>query len=160
MAHEEKEMNVISHTDQINLIQPSYAGFWVRAGAYILDAFAIIGISFVLGLVMMLFGIAVGVSVDLFEDEGAWNLFIFLVTWIYFAGMESSAKQATWGKRALGLKVTDLEGNRMSFARATGRYFGKIVSYMLIFIGFIMVAFTKRKQGLHDMMAGCLVVNK
>ena len=61
---------------------------------------------------------------------------------------------------ALGIKVTDLEGNRISFGKATGRYFGKIVSGILLFIGYIMVAFTSKKQGMHDMMAGCLVINK
>jgi uncharacterized RDD family membrane protein YckC len=58
----------------------------------------------------------------------------------------------------LGLKVTDLQGNRISFGRATGRYFGMILSTMICFIGFIMVAFTEKKQGLHDILAGALVV--
>ena len=59
---------------------------------------------------------------------------------------------------ALGMKVTDLAGNRISFLRATGRYFAKIISALILFIGFIMVAFTEKKQGLHDMIAGTLVV--
>lgn len=61
---------------------------------------------------------------------------------------------------ALGIKVTDMSGNRVSFGKATGRYFGKFISALILSIGFIMVAFTEKKQGLHDMMAGCLVVNK
>ncbi len=61
---------------------------------------------------------------------------------------------------ALGIKVTDLNGHRIGFGKATGRYFGKIISAMILFIGFLMIGFTKKKQGLHDMMAGCLVVNK
>jgi uncharacterized RDD family membrane protein YckC len=74
--------------------------------------------------------------------------------------MESSSKQATLGKLALGIVVTDLNGNRISFGRATGRYFGKIVSGMIFAIGYIMAGFTEKKQALHDMIASCLVVLK
>ena len=77
--------------------------------------------------------------------------------WLYFALMESSTRQATLGKMALDMKVTDDEGNRISFGRATGRYFAKILSALILLIGFIMVAFTDRKRGLHDMIAGTLV---
>lgn len=71
--------------------------------------------------------------------------------------MESSSWQGTLGKKALGLRVTDLEGNRVGFGRATGRYFAKIVSGLILFIGYIMVGFTAKKQGLHDMMVATLV---
>ena len=77
--------------------------------------------------------------------------------WIYEAGLESSSKQATLGKMAMGLKVTDLVGRRISFARATGRHFAKILSGMILLIGYIMAGFTERKQALHDMIAGTLV---
>jgi uncharacterized RDD family membrane protein YckC len=80
--------------------------------------------------------------------------------WLYYALLESSAWQATLGKKALGLEVTDMAGQRISFARATGRYFGKIVSAFILMIGFIMAGFTAQKQALHDMMAGCLVIRK
>lgn len=76
----------------------------------------------------------------------------------YFVGFESSAYQATPGKMALGLIVTDSDGRRISPMRAVGRYFAKILSAMILLIGFIMVAFTERKQGLHDMIASTLVV--
>jgi uncharacterized RDD family membrane protein YckC len=78
--------------------------------------------------------------------------------WLYEAILESSSKQATVGKMALGLKVTDEYGQRISFARASARYFSKILSRMILLIGYIMVGFTQRKQGLHDMIAGTLVV--
>jgi len=78
--------------------------------------------------------------------------------WLYFALMESSAWQATLGKRAVGIKVTDMEGGRISFGRATGRHFGKFVSALIFYIGFIMAGFTEKRQALHDIMAGCLVV--
>jgi uncharacterized RDD family membrane protein YckC len=59
----------------------------------------------------------------------------------------------------LGLKVTDLNGHRISVGRAAGRWFSKIISAMILAIGYIMVGFTEKKQGLHDMIAGTLVVN-
>jgi uncharacterized RDD family membrane protein YckC len=83
-----------------------------------------------------------------------------LLPWLYFAIMESSSRQATLGKMALGIVVTDISGRRISFARATGRQLGKIISGMILYIGYLMIAFTQRKQGLHDIMAECLVVVK
>src|SRR5947199_10802714 len=84
--------------------------------------------------------------------------FSTLVSWLYEAGMLSSSYQATLGKMALGLKVIDLEGRRISFARATGRHFAKVLSAIMLLIGFIMAGFTERKQALHDMIAGTLVI--
>jgi uncharacterized RDD family membrane protein YckC len=77
--------------------------------------------------------------------------------WIYEAAMQSSSKQATLGKMIFGLQVTDLNGQRISFARATGRHFAKYVSGMILFIGYIMAGFSERKQALHDVIAGTLV---
>jgi len=81
-----------------------------------------------------------------------------LVTWLYYALCESSSWQGTVGKKVVGLRVTDLNGNRISFGKATGRHFGKIVSALILGIGFIMIAFTEQKQGLHDILAGTLVL--
>ena len=72
--------------------------------------------------------------------------------------MEASSKKATLGKMALGLIVTDVNGVRLSFGRASGRYFGKILSGLILNIGFIMAAFTEKKQALHDILAGTLVL--
>ena len=83
--------------------------------------------------------------------------FGFLVAWIYEASMESSSRQATLGKMALSLSVVDLQGNRISFARASGRHFAKFLSGIILLIGYIMAGFTERKQALHDMIAGTLV---
>jgi uncharacterized RDD family membrane protein YckC len=83
-----------------------------------------------------------------------------VIGWLYFAAMESSSKQATLGKMAVGLYVTDMDGNRISFGRATGRYFGRIISGLILCIGYFMAGFTEKKQTLHDMMAGCLVLSK
>jgi uncharacterized RDD family membrane protein YckC len=78
-------------------------------------------------------------------------------TWLYEAFMLSSTRQATLGKMIFGMKVTDLSGNRLSFAHATGRYFAKWLSAFTLLIGYIMAGFTERKQALHDMVAGTLV---
>jgi len=90
--------------------------------------------------------------------EAVGNLLGLLIGWLYFAILESSPWQATLGKKALGLVVTDQLGQRIGFGRATGRYFAKILSALILLIGFIMVAFTERKQGLHDLIAGTFVV--
>lgn len=81
-----------------------------------------------------------------------------IASWLYYALMESSHKQATIGKIVLGISVTDLSGNRISFGRATGRYFAKIISGVLLSIGYIMAAFTAKKQTLHDIIASTLVI--
>ena len=91
---------------------------------------------------------------------GVLGLLKTAASWLYGALMESSPYQATLGKMALGMKVTDLYGNRISFARATGRHFAKYISMITLCIGFIMVGFTERKQGLHDMIAGTLVLKQ
>jgi uncharacterized RDD family membrane protein YckC len=83
-----------------------------------------------------------------------------VVQWLYYAIMESSSKQGTLGKMALGLQVTDMQGSRISFGRATGRYFAKIISGAIFMIGYIMAGFTQQKQALHDILAGCLVVKR
>jgi uncharacterized RDD family membrane protein YckC len=143
-----------------------YAGFWFRAAAYFLDTSTL---GFVLGGIVLrpiLLKNHVGPS---FQD--AWKfytgdspqatallLLIQLASWLYFAAFESSRWQATPGKKVLGLRVTDLEGRRLSFIRASGRYFGKIISWLLLGIGFVLAGFTEKKQALHDMLAGCLVV--
>lgn len=85
---------------------------------------------------------------------------MMIAVWLYFALMESSGKGATLGKRALGIKVTGLNGNRISFGKATGRFFGKMIFGVILYIGFIMAGFTEKKQALQDIVAGCLVVNK
>jgi uncharacterized RDD family membrane protein YckC len=83
-----------------------------------------------------------------------------VLNWLYYALLESSAWQGTLGKKALGLEVTDLQGRRIGFGRASGRFFAKFISVLTLFIGFIMAGFTERKQALHDMIAGCLVIRK
>lgn len=137
----------------------SYAGFWKRVAAAIIDGIITMIGGFVVGLVFG-FVMVAGGTTDPAALESMGNGLGLILGWVYFATMESSSAQGTLGKMALGIKVTDLEGNRVGFGKATGRHFGKIISAIILCIGFIMVAFTQKKQGLHDMMAGCLVVNK
>ena len=120
-----------------------YGGFWIRFVAAIIDGVivqaVVLPLSFLVGGVV--FGCVIGVA----------------GSWLYEALMESSSRQATLGKMIFQMKVTDLSGNRISFARATGRYFAKWLSGLTLFIGYIIAGFTERKQALHDMVAGTLV---
>ncbi len=127
-----------------------YAGFWRRVFAYLVDLIVLVVIQTVLYAIELM--LAAGVAQTLSF------MVTFLFGWLYFALFESSSYQATPGKIALEIKVCDIHGQPISFARATGRHFGKILSGLILYIGFIMIAFTKRKQGLHDMIAECLVI--
>jgi uncharacterized RDD family membrane protein YckC len=86
------------------------------------------------------------------------NLVNIVVSWLYYALQESGPHQATLGKRICGLKVIDQNGQRISFGRASGRYFGMILSGCTCGIGYLMAAWTERKQALHDMMAGTFII--
>jgi len=88
----------------------------------------------------------------------AFGMLVVVIPWLYFAGFESSRSQATPGKVLMHLIVTDIQGGKPSFARTTLRFFGKFISTLIIFIGFIMIGFTKKRQGLHDKIAGTLVL--
>ena len=140
-------------------IKKSYGGFWKRVIAYLIDAFIIaFPVTMIFGTVipqtMMTENIQVtSVAVSMPQ------VIMLVASWVYFAGLESSAWQATVGKKMLGMQVTDTSGERIDFIKATIRYFAKILSSFILMIGFIMVAFTEKKQGLHDFIAGTLVEN-
>ena len=146
---------------------PKYAGFWIRFVAYLLDSI-ILGV--IIGPIFFLFFAPAAGFASFADDPEAIMVFaagmsgfvlIELVVYlIYFAGMESSKYQATLGKMAIGVIVTDENGDRVSFARATGRFFSKILSAMILYIGFIMAGFDSRKQALHDKIANTFVVYK
>jgi len=147
----------------------SYAGFWKRLASHMIDQIiiSVVGIIIIIPFIGM-----VGLSLwtqDFDPDAGFFftlisayvSLIILIVSgeWLYYAIMESK-KGATLGKMVLGIAVTDLNGNRITFGRATGRYFAKIISGLILMIGYIMAGFTQQKQALHDIIAGCLVINK
>jgi uncharacterized RDD family membrane protein YckC len=132
-----------------------YAGFWRRFAAAIID-------SIILVVILIIGDILLGVIFD--SNSSTFAIlssgFSIGLGIAYFVGQESGRKQATIGKRAVGIIVTDLHGNRVSSMRATGRYFSKIVSGLILMIGYLMAGFTEKKQALHDIMAGTLVVVK
>jgi uncharacterized RDD family membrane protein YckC len=153
----------------------AYAGFWLRVVAHLIDGL-LAGIGFV---VLAMIGVAmVGVghfknlaqganrADDFFTPDVIGVVFVLVTTavlmvWLYYAGMESSVYQGTLGKMALGLIVTDLQGRKISFGRASGRYFAKIITGLIpLGIGYAMAGFTEKKQALHDMIASCLVLRK
>ncbi|MEW6196637.1 MAG: RDD family protein [Bacteroidota bacterium] len=168
--------------------QPKYAGFWQRFGAYLLDH-AILGFVKLILFVPVWFFFMFGLFSEYYHyDEENFTSIIFqsyydselnssvfllllmiiiivsaisiIGEWLYFALMESSNKQGTLGKIIIGIKVTDIFGNKISFGKATGRYFGKYLSGFILCVGYIMAAFTEKKQALHDILSGCLVVDK
>ncbi len=134
-----------------------YGGFWIRFGAACIDTVVmIIPMLIVKRLIFATLPANMPYAVaNLIGDINQ-----TMVWWVYFAALESSEWQATIGKMVCGLVVVDEYGNRISFARATGRYFAKTLSALILGIGFIMIGFTRRKQGLHDMLAGTLVIRK
>ncbi len=147
-----------------------YSGFFRRAVAFIIDNLIVsipTGLLFVpiLGLQMASSGASTPEELSQMQlglfglTFLSWQFFTLLVSWLYFALLESGAKQATWGKRLLGIKVIGKDGGRMGFGRATARFFAKVLSY-IFYIGFIMAGFTSRKRALHDMIAETYVVKK
>ena len=145
-------------------IHVEYAGFWLRVVAYLIDAI----ILYIPGrLINYFLGVQTSFTWYGGRISGAeinWTsyilamLFTMILQWLYFSLMESSAKQATLGKMLLKLKVTNMDGNRISMANATGRFFAKYLSAMILLIGYMMAGWTEKKQGLHDIIANTLVV--
>jgi uncharacterized RDD family membrane protein YckC len=153
-----------------------YAGFWVRFVAHLVDNL-ILGIPMMLVVVVLFFlfgGFGMMMRRNLNDPHAVAALMapIFLavilvgivflaLSWLYYAGMESSDRQATFGKAVMSVHVTNLEGQRLTFGHATGRFFAKIISGLIpLAIGYIMAGFTEKKQALHDMIAGTLVLRK
>jgi uncharacterized RDD family membrane protein YckC len=157
----------------------AYAGFWLRFVAYVIDGLLtglVVGI--VVGIAIGFLGVgyirtlAQGMGQGMDEPNPVFPAMLVVsiltliavsltASWLYFAGMESSEHQGTLGKMALGLLVTDMDGRPISFARASGRFFSKIITGMVpLAIGYIMAGFTEKKQALHDMIASCLVLRK
>lgn len=143
-----------------------HPGFWLRLVAHVIDSV----LTQIISAVALAFGfvIAVTMAASGESNEGVLGFVALIVglvisavsVWLYYALFESSSKQGTPGKLACGFVVTDMNGDRISFGKATGRYFGMILSALTLGVGFIMCAFTERKQCLHDMLAGCLMYKK
>jgi uncharacterized RDD family membrane protein YckC len=130
----------------------NYAGFWWRVLAYFID-------SIVLSIVYtLLVSYLTLVTQNVNGSVAFGNMANLVITFIYFTCLESSEWQGTLGKQICGLQVTNLDGNRISYRVAVLRHIGKIISALILCIGFLMVAFTEKKQGLHDKLARTFVV--
>ncbi|WP_133510753.1 RDD family protein [Candidatus Thiosymbion oneisti] len=134
-----------------------FGGFWIRVGASFIDMVVLlIPVLLISFLFRAVTPATDEMEIAVVELMGA--ILNIIVYWIYFAALHSSSWQASVGKKVVNLKVVDKNGNRISFGRATGRYFASFISALILGIGYMMVGWTKRKQGLHDMMAGTLVI--
>lgn len=122
---------------------PVYGSFGQRFLAAIID-----GVILLIPLVILKYAM-----------PGIMQSFVgIIIQWLYYALQESGTNQATFGKKAMGLKVTNLQGDRISFGQASGRFFGKIISGLIILIGYLMMLWDDKKQTLHDKIAGTLVI--
>ena len=136
-----------------------YAGFWIRVIPSLIDSVIVMIVNTSINLITVMGAnfisqepfVQIGVAVGNFVINQ-------VVGWLYEACLTSSELEATLGKRAFNLRVTDLNGKRISFARSTGRYFAKFLSGLTLGVGYIMAGFTEKKQALHDLMCETLVV--
>jgi uncharacterized RDD family membrane protein YckC len=149
----------------VTQVRPVYAGFWLRALAYLIDT---ILVSAAFGLVasfypsaFLKFPNATAISLTSLPQLTplAFGVTI-LIVWLYYAFFEVSVWQATPGKRILRLYVTDIQGRPLTFARATMRHFGKMISGLTFLVGYFLAGFTEKKQALHDILASCLVMRR
>lgn len=147
-----------------------HVGFWKRAAALFIDSMVV---GFVYYIVMFAAMLVLGVGTfamignnsaasgpALLGMMGLVYLLYPVVSAVYYAGFESSSRQATLGKMAVGIKVVDSDGRRLSLMHALGRWLSVTLNYLTLYIGYLMAAFTERKRGLHDMVAGTLVVDR
>lgn len=145
-----------------------YAGFWKRLVAIIIDNAIIAVVIKVLAIIGIVDAISLANGTAFLSEHEISNLvraqafstpILVVLSWLYFSLMESSIWQATLGKKIMGIIVTDEFGDRITFSRATGRHFSKYISGFIFSIGFIMAAFTSKKQALHDKISHCLVIS-
>ena len=131
-----------------------YAGFWKRSAAAVLDVLVLLVPMAIVGIVAAL------LTGPRSKATAVADMAALLIPWLYFAAMESAPTQATVGKLAFGLRVVSMDGQRLSFLRASARFLGKILSVLSLGFGFLMVGVTHRKQALHDVIGRCLVLNR
>ncbi len=148
-------MELYKQEEDRNPVQLTYANFWIRFVALLIDSLLT---SVLAALALLVLGLPLVPAISDLESRLKMNMIGVVVGWLYYAGFESSAYQATPGKQAMGIFVTDTEGYPVTFSRAAGRFFGKLLSGLFLLLGYIMAAFTPRRQALHDLMAGTLVL--
>ncbi|ARN84423.1 hypothetical protein GQ61_02785 [Candidatus Nucleicultrix amoebiphila FS5] len=154
-----------------------YGGFWIRLVAFFIDRIVLGAIGFALGVVLMpIMMVGGGGTMTMTEGNQMMTAFagssalmgmglgvqliILIVDVLYFSLLQSSSWQATIGMKVCGIKVVGLDYQRISFLRALGRYAASILSGIILMIGYLMIAFTEKKQGLHDKLAETYVVWK
>lgn len=135
-----------------------YAGFWRRCVASFLDNVITTVLGTVGGVVSGVVATLGGADIDAVQTVA--TVTGVTIQWLYHAVMVSSPRQATWGKQALGIYVTTVHGERLTFGRAAARHFAKLLSVFTLLIGFLIMPFTARKQALHDLIAGTIVLRR
>jgi uncharacterized RDD family membrane protein YckC len=140
----------------------AYAEFFPRVAAWLLDTIFIVVLSTILqtGVLVACGVVSGGNEVAIALGNLVGSLLAFVLQGLYFVGYETSAKQGTWGKQLLGIKVTDLDGRPISTGQAVGRFFAKIITGLTCGIGYLLPLFTDKKQTLHDLICGCLALKK
>jgi len=149
----------------VALVRPAYAGFWLRAFAFAIDTLIL---SLVFGVIVSAYPTQLMIFPDLNNPSLLalprvtlpGFILLFVMMWAYYAYFETSSWQATPGKRLLRLYVTDLGGGKITFWRASARYFGRKISEVTFLVGYFIAGFTEKKQALHDILAGCLVLRR
>lgn len=137
-----------------------YSSFWKRFLAllcdYVIVLFIIFIVSFIISILQRLSSTEVEIILYSVLKYPIYLIFI----WLYYSLMESSNYQGTLGKKIMRIKVTDIEGNKISFGRSTGRFYGRLLSILTFNIGFLIAAFTPKKQSLHDIISNSLVISE
>jgi uncharacterized RDD family membrane protein YckC len=149
----------ISHYPEDGSNNISYCGFWKRLLAYIIDYMIIIIPLYIL---YILFQLLLGKPFNVFGIKELLFYYsaIIVIVWLYDSLFWNSKFQATPGKMILGMKVTDLAGQRLSFKKASLRWVGKLISFLMFGLGFLIIGFTEKKQGLHDFIAQTVVIQR
>jgi uncharacterized RDD family membrane protein YckC len=174
-----KKIKVMETLENTNTSNDKYAGFWLRFAALLVDRAILSAAAAFMVIPAIIIIVAIGVNLsDIKQPEDlllqgnllkvsmlvgiivVLSLFNLVIGWLYYSLMESSKYSGTVGKIAVGIKVTDMYGERITFGRASGRFFAKIISNFTFLIGYIMAGVTDKKQALHDLIANCLVVKK
>ncbi|MFX3633299.1 MAG: RDD family protein [Candidatus Pristimantibacillus sp.] len=141
-----------------------YAGFWKRFVAFLVDSIIIYPVVVIVGLIIG--GIETQLRENLIDDSVLMivgighSVIVYTMLWLYYALLESSSWQGTIGKKAMGIIVVDGTNSKLTFLRASGRHWAKVISVLTLCIGYIMAGFTAQKQALHDKVAGAYVVNR
>lgn len=159
-------VSVLQYFEMMALRQ-NYAGFWLRAAAFVIDNVILGVLNLFISFLAVAFFQSSLVEIEnsdpgLLQSGLKFTVFIYQMTtsWLYYSVCESAKWQGTPGKMLLGIQVTSLTGERISFPRASGRFFARILSGITLGVGYLMAGLTQKKQALHDLLARTLVVRR